>query len=342
MKKLILFVLVLILVAAALSAWIFLGSATGFSEPKKYLYIRTTAANQRSVLDSLEKEKLVTNITAFKWLANRMHYWKNIKPGRYEITKGASLLSIVRMIHNGHQSPVHLIITKLRTKEDLARITGNKFEFDSTEMHEFLNNSDSLSKYEVDTNKAMVNVFPDSYTFFWNTTPSAVYHKFYTRAKKFWTPDRIQKATSQGLTPDKAYILASIIEEETNNNSEKGNIASVYMNRMVKGMPLQADPTIKFAMHDFGLKRIYEKYLFTESPYNTYRNKGLPPGPICTPSEKTIDAVLNAPHTDYLYFVANSDFNGTHVFSSSYEEHMKHAKLYQQALNHYDSLRKTE
>ena len=111
------------------------------------------------------------------------------------------------------------------------------------------------------------------------------------------------------------------------------------MNRMSKGMPLQADPTIKFAMHDFALRRIYEKYLFTESPYNTYRNKGLPPGPICTPSEKTIDAVLNAPDTDYLYFVANSDFNGTHVFSSNYEEHMKNAKLYQAALNHNDSLK---
>jgi conserved hypothetical protein, YceG family len=342
MKKLIVIVLVLVLVACAVGAWIFLGSATGFNEPKKYLYIRTTAANQRSVLDSLEKEKLVTNLSAFKWLAGRMHYWNNIKPGRYEITKGASLLSIVRMIHNGHQSPVHLVITKLRTKEDLSKVTGNKFEFDSASMHEFLNNADSLSKYHIDTNKAMVNVFPDSYIFFWNTTPSAIYQKFYSRAKKFWTSDRLQKAKAQGLTPDEVYILASIIEEETNNNGEKGNIASVYMNRMNKGMPLQADPTIKFAMHDFGLRRIYEKYLFTESPYNTYRNKGLPPGPICTPSEKTIDAVLNAPHTDYLYFVANSDFNGTHVFSSNYEEHMKNAKMYQQALNHYDSLKKTE
>ena len=342
MKKLLVIILLIIIITGGAAAWIFLGSSTNFSAPKTYLYIRTNASNKQAILDSIKKENIVTNIAAFKWLAGQMHYWNNIKPGKYEIDKGASLLTIVRMLKNGHQVPVHLVITKLRTKEDLARVTGRMFEFDSSAMHHFLNDEDSLKRFNADTNTAMVNVLPDSYTFFWNTTPSAVYQKFYSRAKKFWTTDRRTKAADHGLSPAQAYILSSIIEEETNNNSEKGNIASVYLNRMNKGMPLQADPTIKFAMHDFGLRRIYEKYLFTESPYNTYRNKGLPPGPICTPSEKTIDAVLNSPQTDYMYFVANSDFNGTHVFSSSYEEHMKNARQYQQALNHYDSLKKAK
>ncbi|HEU0064790.1 MAG TPA: endolytic transglycosylase MltG [Flavisolibacter sp.] len=342
MKKLLVIILLIIIITAGAAAWIFLGSSTNFSTPKTYLYIRTNASNKKAILDSIRKENIVGNIAAFSWLAGQMHYWNNIKPGKYEIDKGASLLTIVRMLKNGHQVPVHLVITKLRTKEDLARVSGRMFEFDSSAMHHFLDNGDSLKRFNADTNIAMVNVLPDSYTFFWNTTPSAVYQKFYSRAKKFWTTERRTKAADHGLSPAQAYILSSIIEEETNNNSEKGNIASVYLNRMNKGMPLQADPTIKFAMHDFALKRIYEKYLFTESPYNTYRNKGLPPGPICTPSEKTIDAVLNSPQTDYMYFVANSEFNGTHVFSSSYGEHMKNARQYQQALNHYDSLKKAK
>ncbi|HWJ28217.1 MAG TPA: endolytic transglycosylase MltG [Flavisolibacter sp.] len=204
----------------------------------------------------------------------------------------------------------------------------------------FLNSADSLKKYGVDTQTVMSVIIPDTYTYFWNSTPSVLFQKMYDANKRFWTDERKEKATAHGLTPVQAYVLASIVEEESNNHAEQGNIASVYLNRMNKGMPLQADPTIKFALHNFGLKRIYEKYLLVESPYNTYKNKGLPPGPICTPSKKTLEAVLDAPQTDYLYFVANSNFNGTHVFSNSYQEHMQNAHLYQQALNHADSLRK--
>ena len=152
--------------------------------------------------------------------------------------------------------------------------------------------------------------------------------------QKFWNKnDRAQKAASLNLTQNQVYTLASIVEEETNKNDEKGNVASVYMNRLNKGMPLAADPTIKFALKDFALKRIYYGQLAMPSPYNTYRNKGLPPGPICTPSALTLDAVLNAPRTDYLFFVARSDFSGYHQFTSNFAEHDKYAKLYQQALN---------
>jgi UPF0755 protein len=149
------------------------------------------------------------------------------------------------------------------------------------------------------------------------------------------------------LTPAQVYTLASIVEEETNKNDEKGNIASVYMNRLNTGMKLSADPTIKFAMKNFSLKRIYDNYLKTPSPYNTYMNAGLPPGPICTPQAVTIDAVLNAPRTDYLFFVARSDFSGYHQFTSNFADHQKYAKLYQQALDtliihkQQDSLNKT-
>ncbi len=337
MKKLLLGLLLLLVIGAGIIAWIFFGSATGFTSSKEVLYIRTSAATKEAVSDSLHKNKIITNRSSFNWLADRMDLWKNLKPGKYEIKKGSSLLTIVRMLRNGRQTPVNLVITKLRTKEDFARLVGNKFECDSFQMISFLNNNDSLKQFDLDTTLAMSAILPDTYTYFWNSTPQSIFEKLYRESEKFWTAERNSKAEKHGLSPLQAYTLASIIEEETNNNEEKGNIASVYLNRINKGMPLQADPTIKFALKNFALKRIYEKYLFVESPYNTYRNKGLPPGPICTPSKKTIDAVLNSPNTDYLYFVASPDFKEAHDFSTTYEEHLQKAKLYQEALNSRDS-----
>jgi UPF0755 protein len=232
------------------------------------------------------------------------------------------------------------VITKVRTKEDFARLTGARFEFDSASMIRFLNEADSLRQYGVDTSTALSVVLPDTYTFFWNTPPQRVFQKIAQASDKYWTDERKEKARGQGLTPTQAYVLASIVEEETTNNAEKGNVASVYLNRVRKGMPLQADPTIKFAMRNFGLRRIYEKYLFVESPYNTYRNKGLPPGPICTPTKSSLEAVLNAPQTNYFYFVADPTKRETHDFSATYEEHLQKARVYQQALNRRDSLKR--
>jgi UPF0755 protein len=329
MKRLIWIGLLLVFVVAAVVAWIFLGSGTGFSDSKEYLYIRSDAATKEAVMDSIEKNKIISNKAAFTFLANRLDYWKSIKPGKYEIKKGTSLLTIVRMLRNGRQTPVHLVITKLRTKEDFARFTGARFEFDSAQMISFLNNDDSMEKYDADTTSALWVVLPNTYTFFWNTTPSAVYKKIYSESKKFWTDERKAKAQAIGLSPKQAYILASIIEEETTNNKEKDTIASVYLNRLNKGMPLQADPTLKFAVRNFALKRIAGPIMDVVSPYNTYKNKGLPPGPICTPSKITIDAVLNPAPTSYLYFVANSHLNG-HLFSTTFAEHVQKANVYRE------------
>ena len=282
-------------------------------------------------MDSLMKNHLIKNEGSFEWLANRMNYWQKIKPGKYDIGKGSSILNIVRMLRNGQQTPVNLVITKLRTKADLARLVGNKFETDSSEMMHFLNNSDSLSPFNKNPDIAMTAVLPDTYRFFWNTSSNKIYEKLVEEEKKFWNGERVKKAGELGLTPTQTYILASIVDEETNATSEKGTIASVYLNRIDKNMPLQADPTIRFALDDFTIKRIYGEHLNVSSPYNTYRNAGFPPDPICTPSKKTIDLVLNAPSTNYLYFVADSSFNGRHVFSASYQEHLEKARAYQQA-----------
>lgn len=333
MKKLILILSLLILLIAGAAAWVFLGPATGFADKKKPLYIRTDAATKSAVSDSLKAEHLVSNSAAFNWLASRMDLWSRIKPGKYEINKGSSLLSIIRQLRNGRQTPVNLVITKLRTKEDFARLVGHRFECDSAQVMDFLNNPDSLQQFNTDTLQAMTLVLPDTYTFFWNTTPQKIFTKLTDESKTFWTDERKQQAETLGLTFSKAYILSSIVEEETNNTGEKDTIASVYLNRVAKGMPLQADPTIKFGLKDFGLKRIYEKHWRVPTPYNTYLNKGLPPGPICTPSKTTIDAVLHAPQTPYFYFVANKKFNGTHVFTTNYIDHLRYAKEYQKALD---------
>ncbi|MFM9908676.1 MAG: endolytic transglycosylase MltG [Chitinophagaceae bacterium] len=332
-RKIIIGSLIILATVVAYFGWLFFSGTTQFPEKSKYLFIQTNKASYGEVLQTLKDSQFINNETAFNFLANRMKLQEKIKAGRYEITKGMSLLDIARLLKNGKQTPLNLVIIKLRTKEDLAAFIGKRFECDSTDIIHFLNNADSLKPYELDSNTVMTGIFPNTYQLFWNSTPSIVFKKLFAESASVWTKERIQLATVHELTPTAVYILASIVEEETRAKEEKGNMASVYINRYKKGMRLQADPTVKFALRNFGLKRIYEKHLTVESPYNTYRNAGLPPGPICTPSLETIDAVLNSPATNYLYFVAKSDFSGRHVFSETYEEHLKNAREFQQALD---------
>jgi UPF0755 protein len=292
-----------------------------------------TGSTYQNVKDSLIKKKIFSGTFWFDKVSDYLKYNKSIKPGRYKINNGMSVTSLVRMLRSGNQSPVNLVITKLRTKEDLAKKLGNNFEFDSAAAISFLNNNDSLKRYGVDSNTVMTAIIPNTYVFKWNNSPSTLFNRLYTLQKTFWTKQRKIKAAALNLSTKEVYILASIVEEETNETEDKGKIASVYMNRIDKGMRLAADPTVKFAMKDFGLKRIYNKHLSFPSPYNTYQNYGLPPGPICTPSIKTIDAVLNAPATDYIFFVAKPDFSGYSNFAIDYSEHIKFAKAYQRALD---------
>jgi UPF0755 protein len=337
MKKLIWSIVILGIVVCLFAAWKLFGPSV-HAPDGKYFYVRTGSGFDQVVSD-LKKKKVINSERWFNFLAARLKY-KTVKPGKYEIKKGMSLFELVRMLKNGRQKPVDLVIIKFRTKEEFAKKIGKEFETDSAEMASFLSNADSLKNYGVDTTTWACAIIPDTYRYFWNSTPTKIFSKLYTESGKFWTSEKKQQAADRNLDPCKVYTLASIIEEETNSKKDKPNIASVYLNRIEQGMPLQADPTIKFAMRDFGLKRIYQKYLDYPSPYNTYRNKGLPPGPICTPSAETIEAVLNSPKTNYVYFVANSDFSGSHIFTSSYDEHLKYAKLYQKALDAQDSIRK--
>jgi UPF0755 protein len=338
MKRFLLVAFIVFLLALSFVAWRVLGPATAFSNDSYNLYIRTGMTYEQ-LINVMKQDTVVKSPTFFNLVAGRMNYPENMKAGKYEIRKGMSLLDILRALHNGRQTPVHLVIVKFRTTDGLAGAIGRKLECDSDGIARFIHNNDSLRAFGVDTNTFMTIVMPNSYTYFWNTPASAVFKKMYANYKAWWTPARVEEAQAKGLTPATATILASIVEEETNAQSDKGKIASVYLNRMAKGIKLGADPTIKFALHDFEIRRIYDKYLKVESPYNTYMYEGLPPGPICTPSEQTLQAVLQAPATDYLYFAAKPDNSGYSNFATTYQQHLENAKAYQQWLDKQMAIR---
>ena len=332
MKRIVAISFLVILLTAALVAWWTFGPSTRFTESKKSLYIKT-GSSFSSVERNLDKVGFVKHNRTFKILAKLFKYDENIKAGRFVFEKNTSIYTILRTLRSGRQTPVNLVITKLRTKEDLAEKISNNFDCDSTTVITYLNSNDSLANYNLDSNTVMTAIIPNTYSILWNTSFSKIFKKLYYEQQKFWNEERQKKAAALHLTNTQVYTLASIVEEETNMPNDKGKIASVYINRIEKGMRLGADPTVKFAMKNFALKRIYQKHLSFPSPYNTYQVSGLPPGPICTPSQKTIDAVLSAPATNYLYFVAKPDFNGYSNFAETYTQHLSYAKAYQLALD---------
>ena len=335
-KKIVFGILAILILLIAFVASKFLGPAVA-TPSGEFLYLKT-GSTYDDVRNQLVEKKYLESAYWFDWAAKTLKY-KTVKPGRYRMKKGMSVVNLVRMLRSGDQSVITFVITKLRTKEALAAKIGNMFECDSVAMMNFLNNPDSLREFGLDTNTAMVVAMPYSYPITWNTTPGKIFRRFYSAYEDFWTKERKEKASNQGISPVKVSVIASIIDEETNRTADKSNIASVYLNRVQIGMPLQADPTLKFAMRNFGLKRVLNVHKEIVSPYNTYMFKGLPPGPICTPAVETIEAVLNAPKTDYLYFVADSSFDGSHIFTSNYDDHMKYARIYQKELDRQIKIR---
>lgn len=332
MKKLILSILISTLVFYLF--FVVLIKSTHFNGEKAHFEYKAEGLDQ--LADSLVAQKIIFEKTSFLLLAKVFKVEEKIKPGRYLVKRKTSLLSLIRMLRNNQQATVKFILNKVRTRAELAALVGKTFDLDSAYCASYFNNNDSLTAFNTDTTQLLSLFIPDTYEFYWSTPLPKFMQKMQSNATRFWSvKDRQQKAANKGMSIKEVYTLASIVEEETNFDSDKRLIASVYQNRIKKSMPLQACPTIKYAMQDFSLTRIYEKYLTNPSPYNTYNHRGLPPGPICTPSPKTIDLVLDAPTTDYLYFVAKADFSGYHHFSSTYEEHNKYAKEYQIKLDQY-------
>ncbi len=334
MKKILATILILLILVGAIGYAMLGLNSTKFEAPHKYVFISNKSNAKDTIISQLSGAEGIKNIGLFSFLTDRLHVWDRVKSGRFEIKKGASLKSIIMMFRRNDQAPAKLIINKLRTRADLAGLIGRQFKIDSLTALNYLDNNDSLKFLGVDTNTVMSLAIPDTYLLNWNSSMRAIMERLQDYQKDFWASDnRTAKATKLGLTPLQVYIFASIVEEETNTNAEKGNIASVYYNRYKGDMALGADPTIRFALNDFTIKRVLSGHLQVQSPYNTYKNKGLPPGPICTPSKKTIDAVLNQPTTKYLFFVAKSDFSGTHEFSETFQQHVTYANQYREALD---------
>ena len=332
-KKVRSIVAVTLLLLLLVTAWLLLGSNTSFEGKYKYLYISSRLPAKEQLLAQMKNDSLIRFNWVFETVANSVGYFDNIKAGKYKINQGMSVVKMVRMLSKGRQEEVRLVLGKMRSRQDLAGKLSHYIESDSLMVLSFVSNPDSLASLGVNADTWMTVVLPNTYNIRWTHTTGFVLRKLQGETKKWWQRNnRMQKAEKQGFSPNEIYTIASIVEEETNMRADKPLVASVYMNRLRKGMPLQADPTVRFAMQNFELNRITFAHLRTSSPYNTYLNKGLPPGPICVPSLATIDSVLNAPSTQYLFFVAKPDFSGYSVFNSNFSDHSKAAKQYQDSL----------
>ncbi len=266
-------------------------------------------------------------------LARHSGYNDNIHTGRYAITPTIGSLQLLRHLRNGQQSPVKLTIPSVRTTERLAEELSEKLMISKHDIMEYLTNNDSCALYGADTANVIALFIPNTYEVYWNISTARLLAKMKQEQQAFWEGNRKSKADALGMTPLEIMTLASIVDEETANNAEKPMVAGMYYNRLRQDMPLQADPTIKFALKQFDIRRIYNNMLRIKSPYNTYINTGLPPGPIRIPSIAGIDAVLNLIHHDYLYMCAKEDFSGTHNFARTYPEHLANAARYSKALN---------
>ncbi|MEI8142759.1 MAG: endolytic transglycosylase MltG [Chitinophagia bacterium] len=333
MKKLLAILLCIIVFYLGLIVFV---KSTHFNQDQVFFEYKNEGLSQ--LADSLVAKKIIYEKTSFLLIAKVLKVEDKIKAGKFLVKRKTSVLDLIRMLRNNRQATVKLVLNKVRTKGEFAKLIATAFEKDSTAVMAFLSSNDSLKGFDTDTTQLFTLLIPNTYEFYWSSSMAQILGKLQKEQIHFWSQNnRIQKAATKGLTKNQIYTLASIVEEETNYDSDKSLIASVYQNRLKKQMPLQACPTIKYAMQDFTITRIYEKYLSNASPYNTYRVKGLPPGPICTPAAKTIDLVLEAPKTDYIYFVAKADFSGYHHFSNNYAEHDRYAKEYQKKLDEYQA-----
>lgn len=300
-----------------------------------YLYIKT-GSDFNEVLNQLDEkneENIVSDISSFKWLADYKDYKQHVKPGKYLIKDGMSNNELINMLKSGRQELVSLVFNNVRTKYQLSGKIATQLEADSISIVEVLSDSLYLDSLGFTPDNAVSVFIPNTYEFYWNTSAKQLFEKMKKEFDKFWTADKKTKAEAAGLNSIQIEILASIIQEESTKYDEMPTIAGVYINRLNKDMKLEADPTVKFAVGDFTLKRVLKKHLQIDSPYNTYKYKGLPPGPICLPDLRIIDKVLNYEKHDYLYFCAKADNSGYHAFAKTGAEHARNAELYHQYLN---------
>ncbi|HCM76169.1 MAG TPA: endolytic transglycosylase MltG [Cytophagales bacterium] len=291
-----------------------------------------SGATYRDVQNDLGRGRFVNDMVSFSFLARLYNYDKAIKPGRYRLRRNMTNLQAIQVLRAGIQEPVNVTFTYIRLLSELGeRITRN-LSITSDEFYTALNEFIATNKEGFNKDNILCMFIPNTYEVYYNVSADDLIERMNWEYKKFWNEERTRKADSIGLTPIEVSILASIVQAETVKDDEASKIAGLYINRLNRGIALQADPTLVFAVGDFSLKRVLNEHKEVKSPYNTYKNTGLTPGPINMPRINMIDAVLNAKSHDYIYMCAKEDFSGYHNFSTNLSQHLIYARNYQRAL----------
>jgi UPF0755 protein len=297
-----------------------------------YLYIKT-GANYEDLLTTIESKDLIKDVESFKKAAAKMNLAASLKAGRYRLKEGLTNRALINTLKAGNQDPVKLKFQNIRKKENFAAYMAKNMEADSSAFLSVLDSLPLLEKYGFNKENSYTMFIPNTYELYWNIKPIEFFERMQKEYDKFWTAERKQKAEKLKLSPIEVSILASIVDYEALYDKEMPTIAGLYLNRLNRGIPLQADPTVIFANNDFTVKRVTGKLLAVDSKYNTYKYKGLPPGPIMMPSIKAIDAVLNREANNYIYMCAKEDFSGYHNFAETEAQHEVNARKYRAALN---------
>lgn len=292
-----------------------------------------TGSSYADVLQILKQNGVLKSEFSFELVSQFKYYPQNVKSGYYVFSANMNNRQIVNMLRSGRQTPVTLVIYNIRTKEEFAALLDRALELDSEQIISTLNDTSFCNSFHLDTTTVLTRIIVDNYECYWNISPPKLFEKLNTAYKKFWNEERKAKAEALHLSPTQVTTLASIVEKEVIRDKELPIVAGVYLNRLRIGMPLQADPTLVFALHDFDARRVTGYHKRFDTPYNTYKYAGLPPGPVCMPRKKSIDAVLNYERHEYLYFCANPELNGYSLFSKTYEQQMKVAAQYRRKLN---------
>lgn len=304
-----------------------------YPDEKGSTLIIPSGSSYLQVLDTIGSNLNVRNPELFDWFARKKNYPLKINPGKYVIKESLNMNELINILRSGRKTPTRITFNNIRTINQIAGKFGKQIEADSIQIVNFFADESNFSA-DGFTRENIISIFiPDTYEFYWDTDASVLYRRMLREYKLFWNEERLKKADEKGLTPVEVAILASIIDDEVARKDEKPRIAGVYLNRLKRRIPLQACPTIKFALNDFTITRVLKVHLETESLYNTYKHNGFPPGPIGCPSIEGIDAVLNAEKHDYIFFAARADFSGYHNFSRTLSEHNRYAAQYQRELN---------
>ncbi len=293
-----------------------------------------SGGSYEDLMDTLITREVLKDVQSFRWVAEQKELEGKLHPGKYRIEDGMSNNALVNMFRGGLEETVKVTFNLIRTKKELAGKATRNIELDSTALLDGLKDPQLAEEYGFKPETFMVIFIPNTYEFYWDVALNAFLDRMKKEYDRFWTKEREHKAERIGLSKVEVSILASIVEaEQSKKPSERPKIARLFLNRLDKGMKLESDPTLVYAIGDFSIQRVLDKDRDVDSPYNTYRYKGLPPGPIRLPSQRSIEAVLNAPEHDHIYMCAKPDSSGLHNFASTYSQHLRNARKYQAWLN---------